>query len=197
MLKARQKKQETGCSSIYECIEKDANLKRRHVAIMKIFAGISKNGKHHVTISYQTLASKSLFARTQTMLTIKELVAMGYISKKQVGGKHQHDANVYVVHIPKEYKKWLNLPVKRPIDNSLKRLGEYSTAQKIEMAKRTLKAEGVVGDDEMNHAIKQTILRKAKEKLDQDKGLIRLVKQSKINHAIQKTNSDLMAKLTK
>lgn len=184
-----------GCSSYFECTEKDANLKRRNVAVMKAFLGISKNGKTSVTISYETLSEKSSYGRTQTMLAVNELVSMGYISKKQVGGKHQHDANIYLVNIPREYKKWLTLPMQRPIINKLKKSSEYTSSQKIKMAMRTLVEEGVVGDAEMNHAVKQTSLRKVKAKLADDHGLNTLLKKSKVNYAINKVNEELMATL--
>lgn len=169
----------TPCKSIHQCIDKDPFLKRRNIILLKLLLGLSDMGNKDVRVSINKLCEMMHYGRTQTMLSIEELIVLGYVTKIHQGGKNIHDMNGYTIKIPNFYRDWLV-----PKENKSK----FTDKQKIIMAINLLKKEGVVGEDEMRHAILQTRLKPHYEDVALKNGLAKIVAKGRISNAIKRFN---------
>jgi hypothetical protein len=170
----------TECKSLYQCVELDPLLKRGSKSIFKTFIGVSNSGYQIAKISYDTLAEKAGYSSRKTaILHVDALIDLGYIFKIYTGGKHSHDCNKYEVRIPRFYYDWI-VPSKKK--------SKFTPQQQIEMAKKTLIKLGVVGENEVKHAIVQTSLKHEYEVLKNSKGLKKLVAKATINNTLKRFN---------
>lgn len=167
----------TECTNLYQCIDHDPFLNRRTAAIFKIFMGFSDGGSNPVNISINHLSFISWYGRTQTIQALHELEALGCIIKTYTGGANIYDRNKYDVRIPRFYYDWIVPKEKK---------SKFTDRQKMTMAIRELKRQGIVGETELRYAMLLTKLSPLYKKLASTRGLAKAIAKGKIEWIIKK-----------